>query len=510
MLRVFVFVSGAVLMSLEILGSRVLAPQYGNSVIVWGSLIGVFLGGLSLGYWCGGRLADRMPSPPVIATLVAAAGAYAILIPTIAPVVFRLAGDSVRIGSLSTAAVLFLIPCVLLGAVSPYAIRLQKAESHRIGRAAGGLYALSTLGSILGTIATAFWLLPIAGVPTLIRALGGTLIFIAVALVLSSIRSIRFTRVAAVAAVGFFCVIGGTIVVARSFSVQAKGGSAQEKVVFEKDSFYHHIRVIDRGDVRELRFDTSNQSAIYKSRPLVSVHPYTEFLNLGAVFVAAPRDVLVIGLGGGIVPRQFLAQFPRVRVDCAEIDPEVIDVAHRFFTFPKSDARLRVAAEDGRRFLTRSDRRYDMIIVDAFYKDSVPFHLVTKEFFALCRQKLTPNGVLVLNTIGTVRGARSALFASVYRTVGAVFPERYVFTRFVNYANLDNEIRSCIIIAGGRTKMSLAQLDDAFAEARQRGVSEIILRHRNDFLSREPDLFLARMFSDAYAPVDDLISFTQQ
>ena len=509
MLRTFVFTAGAVLMSLEILGSRVLAPQYGNSVIVWGSLIGVFLGALSLGYWMGGRLADRLPRADVVATLVAVAGAYAMAIPALAPIVFQIAPDSVRIGSLTTATALFFVPCLLLGAVSPYAIRLEEARMEQIGRSAGGLYAISTLGSIVGTIATAFWLLPLAGVPTLIRALGGLLIFAAAALMLWSMPSIRFTRVAAVGGGGFLVVLVAVVTIVDS-SAHLSHPNPKEKVLFEKDSFYHHIRVTDIGDVRELHFDNSNQGAIYKSRPLVSAYPYAEFLGLGRVFVANPADVLVIGLGGGVVPHQFLADLPPVRVDCAEIDPEVVDVAKRFFFFPSSHPRLRVAAEDGRRFLTRSDRRYDIIIVDAFYKDSVPFHMVTKEFYALVRQKLTARGVVVVNMIGTVRGPRSALFTSVYQTIGTSFPERYAFARWLNFPNIDNQLRSCIIVAGQQTKMSEVQVNEAFSAARARGVGDVILKHRADYLSREPDNYLARTFTDAYAPVDDLINFMQQ
>jgi len=140
----------------------------------------------------------------------------------------------------------------------------------------------------------------------------------------------------------------------------------------------------------------------------------------------------------------------------------------------------------------------------------VPFHLVTREFYELCRQKMTSRGVLALNMIGTARGPRSALLTSVYRTLGASFPERYVFERFVNIPNIDNQLRNCIIIAGQQTKMSPEQLDAAFAAARARGLSETYLRHKGDYLSREPDNYLSRDFTDAYAPVDDLISFTQQ
>jgi spermidine synthase len=498
-------------MSLEILGSRVLAPHYGNSIIGWGSLIGVFLGALSAGYWLGGRLADRLPRSSIIGGLVMAAGVYIMLIPQMVPLVFRLAGDSLRIGSLAAATGLFLLPSMLMGAVSPYAIRLQEALPHRIGRAAGSLYALSTVGSIAGTIVTAFWLVPLAGVPNLIRMLGGILILVSGALILWSMPQVGFRRIAVAVAAGLVVILTATFAGVQWLEGhRAPIVEAKEKLLFEKDTFYHHIRVTEKGDVRELHFDNSNQSAIYKSRPLESAYPFAEFLLLGPVFVPDPRDVLVIGLGGGVVAHRYLADFPRARVDSAEIDPEVIDVARRFFYFPANNPRLRVAGEDGRRFLEKSDRQYDIIIVDAFHKDTVPFHLVTKEFYALCRQKLKPNGVIVLNMLGTVRGPRSALFASVYRTVGAVFPERYVFSRLLGFPNLDNQIRNCFIVAGTRTKMSDTQLTAAFDDARRRGVSENIVRHGHDYLSREPDLYLARTFTDAYAPVDDLISLMQQ
>ena len=314
-------------MSLEILGSRVLAPQYGNSVIVWGSLIGIFLGALSLGYWLGGRLADRLPRPEAVAGLVAAAGLFVMAIPTIAPFVFRIAGDSVRAGSLSAATALFFIPSLLLGAVSPYAIRLEEARMERLGRAAGGLYAISTLGSIIGTIATAFWLLPLAGVPTLIRALGLILILSAAALILWSMPSVRFGRISAIAAAGFLGVVAVAALIGEANWAHAKPAATKESVIFEKDTFYHHIRVTDEGDLRELHFDNSGQSAIFKSKPLVSAYGFTEYLQLGRVWVPDPNNVLLIGLGGGVVAHQLLAELPNARIDCAEIDPEVIDVA---------------------------------------------------------------------------------------------------------------------------------------------------------------------------------------
>ena len=157
MIALVAFAAGAILMSLEILGSRILAPQYGNSVVVWASLIGVFMAALSTGYWLGGTLADRWPRRSGVGVVIAIAGILVTLIPVTAPFVFAIAGDALRRGSLVAAMGLFFLPTTLMGAVSPYAIRLPEFTAGRLGRTAGRLYAISTVGSILGFLGGLAW-----------------------------------------------------------------------------------------------------------------------------------------------------------------------------------------------------------------------------------------------------------------------------------------------------------------------------------------------------------------
>ncbi|HYM60347.1 MAG TPA: fused MFS/spermidine synthase [Thermoanaerobaculia bacterium] len=510
MIRFFAFVSGAVLMSLEILGSRVLAPHYGNSIIVWGSLIGVFLGALSAGYWLGGILADRWPRLGGVAAVLAVSGVLVLLIPNMAATVFVLAGDSLRAGSLLSAIGLFFVPTMLMGAVSPYAIRLHRHDAGTLGRTAGGLYAVSTLGSIAGTIATAFWLVPLAGVSNLIRLLGGILLLLAVALLVAAIPRLRAGRMAVAVALGTVLVVGAAIGIAGWASARAAQSVVRgERLVLAEDTFYHHIRVTETDDALFLHFDHSDQSAIYKRTAPDGPYAYTQLLHIPMVFVPEARNVLFIGLGGGVVARQYLRDYPNLRIDAAEIDPDVIKIAQQYFGFPRSDPRVRLFAEDGRRFLEKSDRIYDLIIIDAFYKDSMPFHLVTKEFFALCRKKMAPGGLIAMNTIGTVSGRRSGLFTSIYQTAGEVFSEEYVFSPRLQWLPPET-LRNSVLIIGMRTKMSDMQIADAFDAARRRGVRDDVLRHVADYLSRPPDIYLARVFSDDYAPVDDMLNVLQQ
>ena len=174
---VLIFVSGAVLMALEIAGSRVLAPVFGGSVFVWGSLIGIFLGAMSGGYWLGGWLSQRWPRQGLLNTLLAAAGGFILLLPLwAAPLCAALADLGPRSGPLSAALILFALPSLLMVVASPFAVRLRASDLERVGAVAGRLYALGTLGSIAGTLVTAFWLIPALGVNAILTGIGALLV----------------------------------------------------------------------------------------------------------------------------------------------------------------------------------------------------------------------------------------------------------------------------------------------------------------------------------------------
>lgn len=423
-----VFVSGAVVMALELLGSRLLAPVFGNSIFVWGSLIGVVLAALSAGYYLGGKLADLKPDFRILSILIFAAGLLVIGLPALAPPLFDAIvklniGD--RYSPLLATTALLGAPSLLLGMVSPYAIRLAAKSFEKLGRASGNLYVLSTLGSIVGTFFTVFVLIPEFGVNKILLALGVTLLVVAF-LGLGSRMKIFVLLILLVLPVA------APYLVSRRLTVAAYT-LALGDTVYETDTPYHHLVVADAYDpahqsyVRYLILDDNLHSAMDLKNPDRTVFEYTDYFNLGFLLNPNINRVLFIGGGGFTGPKAFLTNDPNVTVDVAEIDPEVIRVAEVYFGVNASNPRLHIYNEDGRIFLQKTTQEYDLVVLDAYSKSYVPFHLMTAEFFQLLRQHLTVEGGVVSNLIAAVSGDQARLLMAEVRTMNTVFPNVYLF-----------------------------------------------------------------------------------
>ncbi|HEX9445748.1 MAG TPA: fused MFS/spermidine synthase, partial [Candidatus Binatia bacterium] len=218
------------------------------------------------------------------------------------------------------------------------------------------------------------------------------------------------------------------------------------KTLFEKDSFYHHIRVQQDDEARYLYFDQTLQSAMNLDDPTALRLTYSRYVSIGLALRPDAKKALVVGLGGGSVPKKWQKEFPALEMDVAEIDPEVVQVAKKYFSFSEGKT-LRVHAQDGRLFLTKTPQRYDVILLDAYFKDAIPFHLTTREFFAMANQKLAPNGVVVMNIIGAVTGPGGKITRSVAKTLRGIFPQVYMFAaRRADNASLDT-IQNVILVA---------------------------------------------------------------
>ena len=189
-----------------------------------------------------------------------------------------------------------------------------------------------------------------------------------------------------------------------------------------RDTRYHRLLVVEDGASRYLRFDSSFQSGMYLKRPFATRFSYSDYLQLGLAYNPSAKKILVIGLGGAAVQKRLWRDFRDVQVTTVELDPDVVDVAYRWFHLPH-DARLPVVVDDGRRFLQRTDERFDVIMVDAFYSDGVPFHMTTLEFAQLMRDRLTPGGVVATNVIGALTGGSSEITRALWKTYAAVFPD---------------------------------------------------------------------------------------
>jgi spermidine synthase len=419
---------------------------------------------------------------------------------------------------------LFGAPSVLLASVTPIAVRLSAPALAVLGRRAGLLFSISTVGSIAGTFLTAFWLVPAVGVDQLLGLMAGALL--AAAAVVSLAERVWLALVVALAATG--AAVVGSYAVAPKVGAVVTGAAARNwspvfrlrgapagterasydgTVVFRKDTQYHRLAVVDAYDgTRQLRFDSSYQSAERPDAPYAAVYPYTDYFQLGLAYDPAARRVLMIGLGGGSTVKSLLHDDPALDVDVAELDPVVREVARRYFSLPPDGPRLHTTIEDGRRFLTGTKRKWDVIMIDAYYSDSIPFHLVTLEFLELVRSHLAQDGVVVANVVGNERGKGSEFFRSIFRTYRSAFPSVVVHPVLKYDGDRGDGLRNLMVVAS-RT-----------AAPSKRVLLERWTRHRSRFPAA-PDLELAidgrragsvssagvPVLTDDYAPTDALI-----
>ena len=276
------------------------------------------------------------------------------------------------------------------------------------------------------------------------------------------------------------------------------------RVPFEADSVYHHIVVTEDNQARYLRFDRSFQSGMMLADPFESPFLYAAYAHLGLLFAPRAKRVLVVGLGGGSIPKRFWRDYPEMTVEVAELDPMVIDVAKRFFEV-REDPRLRIVSQDGRLFLRRTGKTYDLIILDAYFAEAIPFHLTTKEFYTLVRAHLAPGGVVISNLLGQLRGPRSSLFRAMYRTHGTVFPGLYPFAVAYQPDADAAMIRNIMLVATAERGVSRGEILTR-AHRISGGVKfPRFVNYAADYYGEPIATNDVPVLTDDYAPVDALI-----
>jgi spermidine synthase len=281
-------------------------------------------------------------------------------------------------------------------------------------------------------------------------------------------------------------------------------GARETRVVFEADSVYHHIIVTEDAVTRYLRFDRSLQSGMYLADPFDSPFLYAAYVHLGLLFRPQATRVLMVGLGGGSIQKRFWRDYHEKTIEVAELDPLVVDVAKRFFAV-REDPRLHITEADGRLLLRRTQRRYDMIILDAYFAESIPFHLTTREFLQLARAHLAPGGVIVSNLIGSLEGSQSTLFRAMYRTFGTVFPGLYPFPVTFHPSNDPETLRNIILVASDERGLTRGEI---LARARQLAPSVTFSNfqaYAGDYYDRPISVADVPVLTDDYAPVDTLL-----
>jgi len=413
-LGVLVFVGGAGTLATEIAASRLLAPYFGSSTIVWANIIGLILVYLSVGYWFGGKVADRHPRPAVLVRIVLVVAIFVGVTPFVARPVLDVAVrglDAISVGavvgSFFAALALFAVPVTLLGMVSPFAIRLALDDVEEAGTVAGRLYALSTVGSIAGTFLSAIVTIPLIGTQ---RTMVGAAVLLALAGGL--LLSLRWQALTAGLAAVLFVPVG---------TIKAADG-----LLYETESAYQYIAVVQEPDgARELKLNEGvAKHSVWRPGTVFTGGEWDMFDVVPPLLGRPAERALVIGNAGGTIARAFGALYPGVQVDGVEIDPKVTEVGRRFFGLD-DNPNLHVITADGRPYLQLTHRRYDLILIDAYRQPYIPFYLATKEFFQLTRDRLRPGGVLALN-IAAVPGD-DRLARAIGSTVRAAYPQAWVW-----------------------------------------------------------------------------------
>jgi spermidine synthase len=426
-LRPIVFLGGVTSVGIELAASRLVAPYFGGSTFIWANLIGVTLAFLSLGYWLGGRIADRRPSPTLLYTVTALGAVAAALVPIMSRPILRTslhAFDRYDIGafyaSLIGVLLLLAVPITLLGFVTPFAIRLRLRDVATAGHTAGNIYALSTIGSILGSFLPVIVLIPLVGTAR-------TFLILSLLLLIPSILGLLIVRARSLAATAALLAVA-----LPPLSLVAEAGVIRPPelghLVYEHESEYNYIQVIeDQGRYLLALNEGHAIHSIYDPTQLLTHGPWDYFMVAPLVNpTAGPaslKSALLIGLAGGTVARQLTAGYGPIPIDGVELDPDVARVGRQYFGL-NALPNLNILVEDGRYFLRTTDRRYDLIGIDAYRQPYIPFQLTSKEFFQEVSDHLNPAGVAVVNAGRTATDFR--LVNVIASTMRAVYAHVYV------------------------------------------------------------------------------------
>jgi spermidine synthase len=437
-----VFVCGALVMIYEIIGSRIVAPFIGTSTYVWTSLIGIILGALSLGYWLGGRTADRSPNVKVLASAIFIAGGLVsltiltkdVVLPAIAAFPVGL-----ELQSVMAALLLFAPASVALGFVIPYATKLRVASLDDTGKTVGRLYALSTIGSIVGTFAAGFLLIPFVGSLRTLYLVAAILFAISILL-----AGLSFTR--------FNFVLLTLFVFGIAASEIAAFYLWRTNNLFDIDTEYSRVRVFDTKDPRSGRMMTALttdpyfvQSARFHDSDELALE-YTRFYHLIRHYRPGFKRALMIGGAGYSFPQDYLNTYPSAELDVVEIDPKMTEIAIRHFGL-RDDPRLNITHKDGRVFVNGAPaEKYDAILMDAFGSlFSVPYQLTTIEAVREMHRILNDDGVVIFNVGSAIRGPASRFLQAEFATYKAVFPAVHLYK--VHPALSDSRLQNLIIVA---------------------------------------------------------------
>jgi len=497
------FVTGAIVMSFEMLGSRYLNPYFGSGIYTWAALISTVLAALTAGYFLGGFIADRTVSPAILGAILGIASLYLLALPSFAEAILGFVLDTiddVRLGSLYSALAIMFLPVALLGVYSPFAIRLVLRAAQHSGTVSGTVYGVSTAGSIVGTLGTTFFLIPAIGTRAITLLLGA--VGLCCGLLVFALDRVRLpgkgVRAAGLVAFAVFVLAGN-----RAWSDSLVDENARAQMLKHGDGRVAHLETEYNSLFIDKHGSLLGLSSMYKGRPnyiesIVDLKdpdampvPYNRTMPVALDYLQTAKRILMIGLGAGSISTYLGRAMPDAKIDVVELDPGVIAAGKEYFGLQETD-RVRFIASDGRVYLNRHNDLYDLILLDAFRELGIPFQMLTREFYELVKQHLAPEGAMASNV-----AANTKLYLSTLVTLRAVFPTVDVYPEWTD----PNEAQAIAVATPSSRPDAESLMQRAVALQQQYhfrySLSALVGKRITDWNSEDADLV-----TDDFAPAD--------
>ena len=483
-LLLIVFIAGFSIMGVEITASRLLAPYFGSSLFIWTNIIGVVMVALSLGYHYGGKIADKNPDLKFLLYMFLAAGSMFLVIPfLIQPlsnfISFQLSAfDSgtmiLFLGSFFVTILLLAVPLFLLAMTSPFIIRLSETDQEHIGAVAGNVFAVSTVGSIIGTFFPTLWFIPTFGTRE-------TILFFAVLLIIASLFGLIKNKWK----LSLVLLLVLPISVLANSNIKSTPGQ-----IVEEESAYQYIEIAEKDGTRYLIYNEGGGiQSVYNPDKILTEYYYDYFSLLPYFFdKEKTKKVAILGSAAGTIPRQLDHFFNNIEIDGIEIDQEVIRLAKEYMGLDENS--LDLYNRDGRMFLRMNDKKYDVLVVDAYSKQIyIPWTLTTKEFWQLTKDRITEQGIVAINVNSTSEDSK--LLGAIKNTMASVFPETYEFRISPDSGNF-------MILAG--KNIDLGQFKENTVAEKLQPKKQNLLSELDQFQYKEDEMVL----TDNRAPVQFL------
>ena len=421
-MKITVFLCGALGMVLELVAARILSPYVGSSNLIWTTIIGIMLTSMSIGYWLGGKIADKRPDINLLSFFILIGAFFTSIIPILETALVKPLSEVMNelvIIAIICSTIVFGIPSFILAMVSPFAVKLEDKNHEEIGKTSGKISSLSTIGSIVGTFVAGFLLIPNLGVRTLILIITITLIILS--FVMFNKKNIKYSICM------FLCLL---TLIGLNYYGKVLFDKNNPDIIKDVDSEYSRIWIknIPVGEIsyKTMEVDTGLESYINKDTNEMGAR-YLYYYDLFDYYNKDAKSTLMIGGAAYTYPTYYLNKYQEKTIDVAEIDEKMTELAIEEFDLDIENPRLKIYHQDGRSFLNNTKNKYDTILIDAFKGLNAPFELTTYEALTKAKNALNDNGMVITNIISSLEGEDEEFIKYEYATYKAVFDDVKLF-----------------------------------------------------------------------------------